>query len=63
MLCSECNISGGCYCIPPTKTKFQPIDHEKELKRWLTDLDAEITHDIAEEKRYKERNINQLLDK
>lgn len=57
-VCPECNISGGGCCIPPTAKKFQPVDHEKELKKWLADLDFEITHDIAEKERNKERLTN-----
>ena len=44
MWCPECNISGGCYCH--TVIKYQPIDHEKELERWLSDLDIDNTYEI-----------------
>ena len=44
MICPECNISGGCYCH--TVIKYQPIDHEKELERWLAELDTEITYEL-----------------
>lgn len=51
VICPECNISGGgCYCHEPPKVKYIPIDHEKELERWLKDLAYEVAND---------RNFNQ----
>ena len=45
MLCTECNKSGGCWCdaenLPGGRVKFVPIDHEKELKKWLAEIKAE----------------------
>lgn len=53
MLCPECNISGGCYCHEPPKVKYLPIDHEKELERYLSDLDAEIVYELEKRKNYQ----------
>lgn len=42
-LCPECNIEGGCDCYIGTGKRHSIIDHEKEQKRHLDDLEHELT--------------------